>query len=132
MQESNMEVIIGVLIGAVIGYVAAITTLIVEHRRWRKEFKLQYLITERIRREKQCDRIRELLVKGINEKIYPTELATTLWVRIPQKVKSLIEKVWKDIEHNQFEGKEKLHKEVSAILGTYLGEIDKQIEELTQ
>lgn len=127
-----MEALIGVLIGGVIGYVAAITTLVVEHRRWKKEFKLQYLITERIRREKQCDRIRELLVKGLNENLYPTELATTMWIRLPQKVKSLIEKVWKDIEHNQFEGKQKLYREVSFILGTYLGEIDKQIEELTQ
>ncbi len=127
-----MEVIIGVLIGGVIGYVAAITTLLVEHRRWRKEFKLQYLITERIRREKQCDKIRELLTNALNENLEPAELATTMWIRLPQKVKSLIEKAWEDIEHNQFEGKQKLNQEVSIILANYLVEIDTQIEELTQ
>jgi len=56
-----MEALIGVVIGGVIGYGAAITTLLVEHRRWKKEFKLQYLITERLRREQQCDKIKELL-----------------------------------------------------------------------
>lgn len=126
-----MEALIGVLIGGVIGYVAAITTLVVEHRRWRKEFKLQYLITERIRREKQCDRIRELLTKALNENLNPAELATTLWIRLPQKVNSLIVKAWKN-KHNQLEEKQKLNQEVSTILANYLVEIDKQIEELTK
>jgi len=126
-----MEVIIGVLIGAGIGYIAAITTLVVEHRRWKKEFKLQYLITERIRREKQCDRIRELLTKALNENLNPAELATTLWIRLPQKVNSLIVKAWKN-KHNQLEEKQKLNQEVSTILANYLVEIDKQIEELTK
>lgn len=130
-QESNMEVIIGVIIGGVIGYVAAITTLVVEHRRWRKEFKLQYLITERIRREKQCDRIEELLAKGLCEDSYPMELFVNIWMRLPQYIRNPIDEAWDGIDDSQLEGKRKLYQEVSAILGAYLYEIDKQIEELT-
>ncbi len=127
-----MEALIGVLIGGVIGYVAAITTLLVEHRRWKKEFKLQYLITERIRREDQCDRIRELLDKGLNEDLYPVELGTKMFIRLPEKVKSLLLTAWKDTDHSDHEGKRKLYQKVSLILGAYLNKIDRQIEELTQ
>lgn len=132
-----MEVIIGVIIGAVIGYVAAITTLVVEHRRWRKEFKLHYLITERKRREEQCDRIRELLkqvlhdeAKGLSDEM-GFEFGSFIGSRLPLKVVNLIQKALKEPDRSD-EGGQKLYQEVSLILGTYLGEIDKQIEELAQ
>ncbi|MBA7688951.1 hypothetical protein ES703_97441 [subsurface metagenome] len=126
-----MEALIGVLIGGVIGYVAAITTLVVEHRRWRKEFKLQYLITERKRREEQCDRIQELFEKSISEGPYYTEIAP-MCIRLPEKTKDLIIKAWLDTDRSQVKEKQKLYEEVLIILGTYLSKIDEQIEELTQ
>jgi hypothetical protein len=127
-----MEALIGVLIGAVIGYVAAITTLLVEHRRWRKEFKLQYLITERKRREEQCDKIRELLEKGLSESSYPFELGINMFLRLPEDVGYFINRAWKDIDRRQPEGKQELYQKVTLILGAYLAKIDKQIEELTK
>jgi len=130
-----MEGLIGVLIGAVIGYVAAITTLLVEHRRWRKEFKLQYLLTERIRREEQCDKIKELFHKGLNDEVNPEvnpyELGVLVGARLPLKVVNLIQEALKESDHSD-EGAQNLNEEVFAILETYLSEIDKQIEELTQ
>ena len=128
-----MEVIIGVLIGGVIGYVAAITTLVVEHRRWRKEFKLQYLITERIRREEQCDRINKLLEEGLNTGVFTFEFMTTILKRLPLKLRNLIFEAMKEKQSDDSdEGTKKLRQKVSLVLGNYLGVIDKQIEELTQ
>jgi len=54
-------------------------------------------------------------------------------IRLPEKVGSHIRKVWKEralITNDEEE--QELYRKVSIILGTYLGEIDKQIEELTQ
>jgi len=137
-----MTALIGVLIGGVIGYVAAVTTLLVEHhhwkttlsvehRRWRKEFNLQHLKAERIRQEEQCDRIRELLDEAIDEDSYSAVLIGR-WIRLPQKIRTLLDRAINDIDCSQPEGKDKLRHEISLILGVYLGEIDKQIEELTQ
>jgi len=129
-----MEALIGVLIGAVIGYVAAITTLIVEHRRWRKEFKLQYLITERKRREEQCDKISELLhglIDEVNPEVDPFEFGIFVGSRLPLEVVDLIQEALKEPDRSD-KGMHKLNREVSAILGIYLSKIDKQIEELTK
>ena len=124
-----MEALIGVLIGAVIGYVAAITTLVVEHRRWRKEFKLQYLITERIRREGQCDRIKELMYKSPNEDLFSfDELSTTICQRLPLKTLNLINKAMNDMNFSQPEAKQEVIQAISKILGAYLQGLDEQIE----
>ena len=127
-----MDTLIGVIIGGVIGYVAAITTLVVEHRRWRKEFKLQYLITERRRREEQCNRIKDLLEKGLSEDSYSIELGIDMWVRLPQNTSQLIEELWKKIDHSQPEGKRKLYQKIALVLGNYIAEIDKQIEKMAR
>ncbi len=127
-----MEALIGVIIGGVIGYGAAITTLVVEHRRWKREFKLQYLITERTRREEQCDRIRELMDKAIDENSYSAVLLG-MWIRLPRKIRTLLDRAIHNRDHSQPEGKQKLRHEISLILGFHLlSKIDKQIEELTQ
>lgn len=127
-----MDTLIGVIVGGVIGYVAAITTLVVEHRRWRKEFKLQYLITERRRREEQCNRIKNLLVKGLDEDSCSIELAIDMWLRLPQKTSQLIEELWKKIDHSQPEGKRELYQKAALVLGNYLAEIDEQIEKMAR
>lgn len=124
--------LIGVILVSIIGYAAVITTLVVEHRRWKKEFKLQYLITERVRREKQCDKIRELLKQGLHDDLYHFDLALNMWGRLPKNVKSPIIKAWDGIDLSDDKVKRKLYLEVSVILGKYLVSIDKQIEELTQ
>ncbi len=127
-----METLIGVVIGCVIGNVVAITILVVEHCRWRKEFKLQYLITERIRREEQYDKIRELLDKGLKEDLFPFEFIMKMLIRLPDEVTNLIKKAWKESDLSDDKGKQKLYRRVSLILGNYLSKIDKQIEKLTQ
>ncbi len=48
-----MEALIGVLIGCVIGNVVAITILVVEHRRWKKDKKLEHLRAEIRHKEEQ-------------------------------------------------------------------------------
>lgn len=127
-----MEALIGVVIGCVIGNVVAITILVVEHRRWKKEFKLQYLITERKRREEQFDRIRKLLVDGLIDDTFPCEFAISIGSRLPIKIAKLIYKTMKDGDLSHLEGKQEILQEISLILGAYLREIDKQIEELSQ
>lgn len=124
--------VIGVIIASLIGYGAVMTTLFIEHRRWIKQFKLQYLIMERKRREEQCDKIRELLVEGLREDMYSDELAIEMFIRLPLKIKILIQDAWKETDHSDDEAKRKLYQKVSLFLGTYLSKIDKQIEELTQ
>ncbi len=127
-----MEALIGVVIGGVIGYGAAITTLLVEHRRWKKEFKLQYLITERIRREEHCDKINELLKEVISEGSFNFEFIIKILIRLPDELTNLITKAWRESDLSDDKGKQKLYRSVSLVLGTYLSKIDKQIEELTQ
>ncbi len=125
--------LIGVILVSIIGYAAVITTLVVEHRRWKKEFKLQYLITERSRREGQCDRIKELFDESVNntDKEAAYELGTFIGSRLPIKVAKLIGDALKERDCSD-EGLQKLPQKVSFILSIYLSEIDKQIEELTQ
>ena len=43
------EVLIGVIIGGLIASIAPITTLIIDHKRWKKEAQLEYLKSERKR-----------------------------------------------------------------------------------
>ena len=131
MTEILWAVIIGGAIGVIGSAVTSIPSLIYNHYHWKKEFNLQNLITVRTRREKQCDRMTKLLDKAIDETPYPPVL-DGMWIRLPQKQRKLLNRAIKDIDRNQPEGKQKLRHKISFILGAYLGEIDKQIEELTR
>jgi len=120
-----------VIIGGVLGGGFSLVVLIVEHHRWKKEFKIQYLQAELTRREKQCEKIRNYFREGIDRDSWAPELLPACWIRLPKKVSERITEVWQRIDHSQKQGQLDLFQKVLIILGEYMSEIDEQIEKLS-
>lgn len=124
-----MEALIGVLIGAVIGYVAAITTLVVEHRRWMKDKKLEYLRAERRHKEEQYLHILSNLNTFVDEDCHDkTTVSRTCLVlsdEIAEQIDSNLEKLFnKEIDRHEVFG------QIAFYMRKSLDEIDKEIKEL--
>jgi len=128
------ETLLAVIIGGVLGGGFSMVVLIVEHHRWKKEFKIQYLQAERRRREEQCEKIRNHFSEGLATGKWSAQLVSEWILRLPKEVGSRICKTCQGINFDQTSTEEKknLYVEVVCILGEFMAEIDKEIEKLSR
>ncbi|MDP1646280.1 MAG: hypothetical protein Q8L71_12420 [Thiobacillus sp.] len=80
------DTLIGVIIGGLIGSIGPLSTLILGHHRWKREAKLEYLKSERIRLEGLFERTLKQFAEGIEENSYSSNMASDIMVLMPSEV----------------------------------------------
>ena len=132
MSETFWAVVVGGLLGG--GF--SLVVLAIEHSRWKKEFELRFLQTERKRREEQCERIRRDVSEGLNEGSWSAQLLSEDILRLPKDVGKRILRVFEqmDLTQESFgrEEKQKRYLEIVTILGEYMAQLDKEIEKVSR
>lgn len=86
------DVLIGVVIGGLIGWIAPLMTLRYSERRWRFELKLNHLKAERDRFEKLYEENLELFGKGLAENAYSSIMSANMLVLMPKELDDVYEK----------------------------------------
>ena len=134
MSETLITVIVTGLVAILTGLVANISTItkfIIDHLRWRKEVKLEYLRGERQRRENMYKDTLYKLSKGVAEGSYPMDTISDIMILMPKDINDLLEKLMD--EKDRKTGKEKLAlMDIANAMKRHLSEIDKQIEDLVK
>lgn len=126
------ETLWAVVVGGVLGGGFSITVLIVEHVRWKREFRLRYLQAERKRREEQCKRIASYLRNGVKSGLWSIELVAEYMIRLPKEVSEHISDLWHKKDLTQEKKRAELYQEVMLILQTYISKIDEEIGKLSR
>ncbi len=134
MSETLWAVIIGGIIAAIGGAVATIPTLVINERRWKKEKKLEYLKTERLRRKEQYKYLASKLPEAIDKNLSDDEIVAELFIDIPKKIRNKILSCVEKIPKNRQESKKvdtiDLIDQMTESMEESLDEIDKQINKL--
>ena len=134
MSETLWAVIIGGLIAAIGGAVATIPSLFFNERRWKKEKKLEYLITERNRRKEQYKYFASKFPEAIEKNLSDDEILAEFYIDIPEKIQKIIHSWVKEIPNFRQESKKvdttDLIFQMTESMKESLDEIDKEIKEL--
>lgn len=123
------DTLIGVIVGGFIASIAPITSLIINHLRWRREARIEYLRGERQRRESIYKDAFHKLSKGVADGNYPMDTISDIMILMPQDVNDLFEKLMDEIAKKT--GKEKfVLMEIALAIKKHFSEIENQIEDL--
>ncbi|MDQ6733788.1 MAG: hypothetical protein M3Z35_06685 [Nitrospirota bacterium] len=106
-------------------------TLIIQHRRWKWEAKLEYLRTERRRMEVLYREILEQLGKAMAAGSYPSSMLADIMVMMPQGIADPFN-VW--MADTDKDGTKARHAylDISVAMKQSLADVDKRIAELIQ
>jgi hypothetical protein len=80
------ETLIGVIIGGIIASIAPVFTLVVDHRRWRRESRLTYLMSERQNLEALYGKNLKRFSKAISENSFSSDLISDFLLSMPKEV----------------------------------------------
>ena len=80
------EILLGVIIGGLIASIAPIINMSLEHRRWKRQAKLEYLKQERQRFNDLYTKTYEKLSRAISENKYSVDLATTVDILMSKEI----------------------------------------------
>ena len=80
------DTLIGVIIGGLIGSIAPLSTLMLGHHRWKREAKLEYLKSERVRLESMFERTLEQFADGTKTNSYSSNMGSDIMVLMPSEV----------------------------------------------
>jgi hypothetical protein len=123
------DVLIGVIVGGVIASIAPITSLIINHLRWKREAKLEYLKSERSRLEKLYTGTLEKFAEAMAKNSYPSPMMSDIYVLMPKNVTDEVGKWITEKDKTELKGKH-AYMDISVKMKRSLAEIDKQIKEL--
>lgn len=80
------DTLIGVLIGGLIGSIAPFSTLVLGHYRWKRESKLEYLKSERLRLEGLFEKTLKQLGEGMKKNSYSSDMSSDIMILMPSEV----------------------------------------------
>ena len=80
------EILIGVIIGGLIASIFPVVTLIVDHRHWVRESKLEHLRSERKRLENKYSKNLKMFSKAIGENSYSSDMIMEFILTMPKEV----------------------------------------------
>lgn len=83
------DTLIGVVIGGIIASIAPVFTLVIDHRRWRRESKLTYLVSERKNLEELYRKNLKRFSKAISENSFSSEMISDFLLAMPKEVSSI-------------------------------------------
>ncbi len=123
------DTLIGVIIGGLIASISPIASLIIDHLRWRREARLEYLKGERRRWESKYKETLNRLGQAMKEDNYPSDMITDFLVLMPKDVSDRFSEWMKPEKKSQEEGQH-AYLAIALSMKKHLSEIDKQIHEL--
>ena len=123
------EALLGVLIGGFIASIVPIINLTLEHRRWKRQAKLEFLKQERTRLTQLYSELYEELSAALNDNNYPIDMATSIQIFLSDEINK---EFWSLMKKNK---KDRVDKQttlfnISAEMKIHLKKIDDEIREL--
>ena len=80
------DTLIGVLIGGTIASITPLVMLILDHRRWQRESKIEHLRSERKRLERMFRENLQRLSKAIAKNSYPSDMMMDFLLTMPKEI----------------------------------------------
>lgn len=118
----------GVVIGGTIGLIGSLIVGLGQHRRWQKEFAMQYLLTERDRREELRDRIARGFIDLANSDTVKHSFFREFATRLPNKLTQFLGRTYAALPFMSHDEKRKAISSVCIVLELYVGLTDKDIK----
>lgn len=125
------ETLIGVFVGGLIASIAPITTLIIDHKRWKKETILEYLKSERNRLNENFEKTLEKLSKAMAENSYPSDMVSEIMIMMPENVSDKFIEFIEDKDKTENKMKN-TYLDLAVEMKVSLKEIDDKIEKLIE
>ena len=123
------EALIGVLVGGLIASIAPIANLIIDHLRWKRESKLEYLKAERSRLENLFTENLEKFAEAMKNNSYPSHVMSDIYILMPRNVADEVDKWMSEKDKTELKAKH-AYLSISVEMKRALAEIDNQIKEL--
>ena len=123
------DILIGVIIGGVIASITPFVMLILDHRRWQRESKLEYLKSERKRLEKIFRENLKRFGKAIAENSYPSDMMMDFLLTMPKEISIIFKEFLADPNKTDEKCKKAYIIIISSMKKT-LSDIDSKIENI--
>ncbi len=119
------ETLKGVILGGIIASITPVITLLLNHFRWKKDAKLEYLKSERRRLEQLYSETMESLSEAMGKNQYSTKILSDIMILMPKNISDEFHSWMK-----KGEDPTKGHMNIAVEMKKSLAEIDNQIKEL--
>ena len=123
------EILIGVIIGGMIASITPLVMLILDHRRWQRESKLEHLRSERKRLERMFRENLQRLSKAISKNSYPSDMMMDFLLTMPKEISILFKEFLADPDKTDSRCK-KAYMSIVLSMKKILSEIDSKIENI--
>lgn len=121
------DTLIGVLIGGMIASITPLVMLILDHRRWQRESKLEHLKSERKRLERMFRENLQRLSKAIAKNSYPSDMMMDFLLTMPKMISMQFKEFLADPNKTDSRCK-KAYLSIGLSMKQALSEIDNRIE----
>jgi uncharacterized protein YeeX (DUF496 family) len=122
-----IETLVGVIVGGLIASVTPVLQLVYNHRRWKKEIRLNHLKERRARLEAKNNQLIEDLSKAIFEESWSAELTSQVTALMPKEAASRLDEYLGSKDKSNEAKRFALH-DIAFELRKAEAEIDRQIE----
>jgi hypothetical protein len=123
------DILLGVIIGGLIASITPIVMIILDHRRWQRQSKLEQLRFERKRLEKIFRGNLKRFSKAIAENSYPSDMIMDFILTMPKEVSTKFKQFLADPNKTDEKCKKAYVNVVSSMKKT-LSDIDNKIESI--
>jgi len=123
------DTLIGVIIGGMIASITPLVMLILDHRRWQRESKLEHLRSERKRLERMFRENLQRLSKAISKNSYPSDMMMDFLLTMPKEISILFKEFLADPDKTDSRCK-KAYMSIVLSMKKTLSEIDSKIENI--
>ena len=123
------DTLLGVIIGGVIAILGQSISLFINHIKWKKENRIQYLQNKRQKLEEIFKKVNEELSKGIENNDYSYDAITDVLYLCPDIVVDAFSQFMKQIDESPKKNSRNLN-HITDAMKVSLSEIESQIEKL--
>lgn len=123
------DILIGVIIGGLIASITPVVTLIVDHRHWIRESKLEHLRSERKRLEDIYSKNLKRFSKAIGENSYSSDMIMDFILTMPKDISATFKEFMSDPNKTDAKSK-KAYINTVLLMKKSLSDIDKKIENI--
>jgi hypothetical protein len=123
------DTLIGVIIGGMIASITPLVMLILDHRRWQRESKLEHLRSERKRLERIFRENLQRLSKAISKNSYPSDMMMDFLLTMPEEISILFKEFLADPNKTDARCK-KTYMSIVLSMKKTLSEIDSKMENI--
>lgn len=123
------DTLIGVLIGGTIASITPLVMLILDHRRWQRESKIEHLRSERKRLERMFRENLQRLSKAIAKNSYQSDMMMDFLLTMPEEISIQFKEFLADPNKTDSRSK-KVYLNIGLSMKKTLFEIDNKIENI--